>query len=161
MRRILLSLLCFSWMGFTPASAESAPGTLAPPRSALGGGIGYTGIVHIDYQRWVADRTSIEVGLTPLLLHNVVAVGVTQHIRLAPAATTSDTSIVLTGMWMHIVNMGGIAGGPGARVGVEHLWQKFGISLATGPAVALGGEFHGDILVDARLTLWRLKRMPQ
>lgn len=107
MRRILLSLICFSWMGLTPAAAESDPSTLAPPRSALGGGIGYMGVVHIDYQRWVAERTSIEVGLTPLLVHNVVAVGVTQHIRLAPAATTSDTSLVLTGMWMHIVNMGG------------------------------------------------------
>ena len=154
MLRFFIAILCFGVLPLNPAFANSDSDKLDPPRSAIGCGVGFTGLLHIDYQRWMTDHTSFEVGLTPLVLHNVVAVAVTQHINIASSATSSDTNLVLSGMWMHIFNLGGIAGGPGARVGVERMGQRFGVSLAGGPAIAIGGEFNGDLLGDARLTLW-------
>ena len=151
--RFFIAILCLGVLPLNPALATGDSDKLDPPRSVIGWGVGFTGLVHIDYQRWMADYTSFEVGLTPLVLHNVVAVAVTQHINIAQSAT----NLVLSGMWMQIVNMGGIAGGPGVRVGVEHMNQRFGVSLAGGPATAIGGEFHGDLLGDARLTFWKVK----
>ena len=151
--RFFIAILCFGVLPLNPALANSDSDKLDPPRSAIGCGVGFTGLLHIDYQRWITGHTSFEVGLTPLLLHNVVVVAVTQHINIASSAT----NLVSSGMWMQIVNMGGIAGGPGVRVGVEHMNQRFGFSLAGGPAIAIGGEFHGDLLGDARLTFWKVK----
>ena len=151
--RFFIAILCFGVLPLDSALANSDSVKLDLPRSAIGWGVGFTGLLHIDYQRWMADHTSFEVGLTPLVLHNVVAVAVTQHINIAPSAT----NLVLSGMWMQIVNMGGIAGGLGVRVGVEHMNQRFGVSLAGGPSIAIGGEFHGDLLGDARLTFWKVK----
>ena len=131
--------------------------SLDPTRSAFGAGVGFAGLLHIDYQRWMTEQTSFEVGLTPLIVHNVVAVAVTQHFNLPSSTKSFDTNLVVSGMWMHIVNMGGIAGGPGMRMGLEIINQRFGVSLAGGPAIAIGGEFDGDLLGDVRLTFWKVK----
>ena len=156
MLRLLMISICLS---LTPLStAQANDDSLPPLKSAIGGGVGFAGLLHIDYQRWVASNTSIELGLTPMVLHNVVAGAVTQHIPLNANTKSVNTNLVLSGMWVHIINMGGIAGGPGFRAGIEALGKRYGASLAGGPAIAIGGEFDGTLLVDARLTLWRVKR---
>ena len=117
MRRYI-SLLLFIGLAWGQSYNYSDSDSLDPTRSAFGAGVGFTGLLHIDYQRWMTEQTSFEVGLTPLILHNVVAVAVTQHFNLPSSTKSFDTNLVVSGMWMHIVNMGGIAGGPGMRMGL-------------------------------------------
>ena len=152
-----ITLLLFIGLAWGQSYNYSDSDSLDPTRSAFGAGVGFAGLLHIDYQRWMTEQTSFEVGLTPLIVHNVVAVAVTQHFNLPSSTKSFDTNLVVSGMWMHIVNMGGIAGGPGMRMGLEIINQRFGVSLAGGPAIAIGGEFDGDLLGDVRLTFWKVK----
>ena len=157
MQRIL-ALLFLSTTLVNPVFAEEVADQSTSPNYAVGGGVGFAGLLHVDYQRWVATNTSIELGLTPLLLHNVVALAFTQHINLAPANGSTNHNFLVSGMAVSVINIGGIMTGPGVRIGYEMLTKRFGISLTAGPAIAIGGEFGGQILPDARLTLWRVKR---
>ena len=145
-------------MTLSPAFAENEPRKLDSPESAFGGGVGFTGLLHIDWHRWVSDHTSIELGLTPMLLHNVASIAVTQHIDVAPSVESIDHNLVVSGTVVGIANIGGILVGPGMRAGYELWTQRFGISLAAGPSIAIGGEFNGDLFGDARLTVWTVTR---
>ena len=47
----------------------------AAPRKMVGAGVGFAELIHLDYQRWVTEQTSIDVALTPLLVLNILSVG--------------------------------------------------------------------------------------
>ena len=91
-----------------------------------------------------------------MLMHNVAAIAVTKQLELS-SSESFDTSFILSGMWTHLVNIGGIAGGPGLRIGVERVSNRSGYSFTGGPLVVVGGDFNGDILFDLRLTFWKLR----
>ncbi len=158
MFRLIVVCACAWLLSLAPAHANTDPGKLESPRYAIGGGIGFAGLVHVDYQKWVTDNHSIEVGLTPLLLHNVAALAVNQHINMAPSSTSAEHNLVVGATYVGIVNLGGVAAGPGVRVGYELLMRRFGFSLTGGPGIVLGGQFSGDLLPDVRLTLWGVRR---
>ena len=155
--RCFLSILGLGLLFVNPVLANSDEQQEASAaRAAFGVGIGYPSLLHLDYQRRMMNNMSWEIGLTPMLMHNVVSIAVTKHVDLNSTAS-SDTDFLVSGMWTHIVNIGGIAGGPGVRVGVERMSQRSGYSLTGGPLVVIGGEFNGDLLFDIRLTRWKLK----
>ena len=159
MFRVLQILICLWFVGMNQAVAQDDSGELEPPRSAFGGGVGFMGLLHIDYHRWVADDMSIEVGLTPLFMLNVASAGATRHINLAPSAS-NDHNLVVSAVVVGIVGImdGTPAFGPGVRVGYEWLARRVGISLAGGPVVFVGPRSIGVLAPDVRLTVWGVKR---
>ena len=145
-------------LGTADARADGSGAPLESPRSAIGGGVGFPGLIHVDYQRWLGSGTFVEVGLTPLGLHNVGAVSINQELNLAPNSARVDHGVTVGVHWVHIVNIGGIAGGPGVRLGYQFRTRRFGVSLSSGSVTTVGGEFAGEGGFDTRLTLWRVKR---
>jgi len=143
------------------ARADSSVESVAPPTSAVGGGVGFPGIVHVDYQRWIGKHTFVELGLTPLLLHNVVSVGLNQELRLSPSSWKTEHGLAVGAEWMHIVNIGGIAGGPGVQLGYQFRRGWFGMSVSGWVGQAVGGEFSGEGLQSTNVTLWAVKRTKQ
>lgn len=143
------------------AKADSVEPSVAQPQWAVGGGVGFAGLVHVDYQRWIDDRSFVEVGLTPLLLHNVVSVAFNQELPLASGSGQSEHGLTVGATWVHVVNMGIIVGGPGARLGYQFRRGGFGASVSGGAGVALGAENRGYVIPDARITLWQVKRSSQ
>jgi len=73
-----------------------------------------------------------------MLLHNLASATVTRHINIAPSAESVNYNLVISGTAVGVANIGGIMAGPGVRVGYEFLTQRFGISLAAGPGIAIG-----------------------
>ena len=168
------NMLCFfiagCWCLADPnmAYAQDTDVKLTPPESAFGVGVGFIAPLHIGYQRWVAEQTSIEVGFAPLILHNEVAVGVTQHIGFAPAASKEHSLIVsghFVGMATVLACNGVFCGGLGFRVGYEVLAQRYGFSVAGGliasPTMFISPDIidpYSDFYPEVRLTVWRVKR---
>ncbi len=173
MLRLFFVALCVWSVTLSPAFAKDEPSDLDPPRATIGGGVGFVGLLHVDYQRWVKDHTSIEVGLTPMILHNVAAVALTRHIDMGQGGS-GDQHLLVSGTLGGMVNLAGVAAGPGVRVGYERLTGRFRVSLAAGAIVAIHrvefwpmggdvpwidrGEFAGKIIPDVRLTFWAVKR---
>ena len=137
-------------LGLSEARADDSAAPLEAPRSAIGGGVGFPGLIHVDYQRWLGKGTFVELGLTPMLLHNVGAVSINQEFNLTANSSRVDHGIAVGAHWVHIVNIGGIAGGPGVRLGYQFRTRGFGISLSSG--------FVSNLGTDTRITFWRVKR---
>ncbi len=138
-----------------------ATSAYAAPKSAIGAGVGFPGLLHVDYQHWVKPQTSIEVNLTPLVLLNVGVVGVNHHIPLS-SSTPQDHNLLVSGNVMTLVGMmdGSPAFGVGGRVGYEWFLKHVGFSVAAGPSLlqTTGGPVRLQPLVGGRLTMWYVKR---
>ena len=145
-------------LGISEARADEGAAPLEAPRSAIGGGVGVPGLIHVDYQRWLGKGTFVELGLTPMLLHNVGAVSINQEFNLTPNSSRVDHGIAVGAHWVHVVNIGVIGGGPGVRLGYQFRTRGFGVSLSSGVVRAVGGESAGDTGTDTRITFWRVKR---
>jgi hypothetical protein len=138
------------------AHAEESSGMAPHPNYGIGGGVGFTSLLHIDYQNWINEKSSIEVGLTPMLLHNVLLVAYNHHINLKTEGTRTH-NLVASGGYLGIANLGFIFNGVGARVGYEILGDKRGFSLVVGGFVS---PDELKALPSVRLTIWGLKRKP-
>lgn len=115
--------------------------------------MGFTGLLHVDYQNWVGKKTSIEIGLTPLLLHNVLLVAANHRI----GQSNYNKNPIVSGAYLGITNMGFTFNGVGGRVGWEALGEEVGFSIVGGPFVGVGdGSFRP--LVDVRVTAWGVHR---
>ena len=133
-----------------------------PPRFAVGGGLGFISLLHLDYSHWVGSNTSVELGLTPLLFLNVGVLGLTRHVLLSSSAST-ERNLVVSGIVTGLYGImdGSPAVGPGARVGYEWLGEHVGVSTTLGAIYLVGkgdslGE--GDFAPDVRLTMWFVRR---
>ena len=139
-------------------STAHAADSMDPPRLAVGGGVGFIGLLHVDYSHWVARNTSVDLGLTPLIYLDVGGLGLTQHVPFSSSAS-SEHNLVVSGMVTGLVGImdGSPAVGPGARAGYEWLGEHLGVSATLGAVYVVGqgdslGE--GDVAPDVRLTMW-------
>lgn len=138
--------------------AAVAPGSV---RHAFGVGLGVPTLLHVDYQGWFGERSSIEINLTPMLLHNVVVVSYNHHLELARDASSSH-NLLLSGGYMGVANIGYIFQGIGIRAGYEHIRPSVGISGVVGAFVTpMGDESFGSgqrFLPQLQVTVWLLRR---
>ena len=127
----------------------------------MGAGVGFAELIHLDYQRWVTEKTSIDVALTPLLVLNIVSVGASRHIPMVSSDTRAH-NIVLSGNALVLVGMmdGSPALGVGGHVGYEWLLEHFGISASGGPLVlqTTGGPGRTELGASWRVTAWWVRR---
>jgi len=157
----VLRALALLLLGVAPTVGWSAtdPGSLPPVRHSLGAGVGFVGLVHVDYSRGLAEGWRLDAGLTPLLVLNVGVVGAT---RLLPIGTDAHAqyNLLLSGTVGGIVGMmdGTPAAGPGARIGIERVSKHVGLSVAAGGLAVVGQGLNVSPLPDVRLTLCRVWR---
>ena len=155
MPRTFICFLLYFIVGINSANAQYEQSTL-PPRYAIGGGLGWTGMIHVDYQNWITEKTSVELGLTPLLLHNVLLVSANRHIEISKTPST-NRNLLVSGSYLGIANIGFIYNGVGVRVGYESLKNRVGYSLVGGPFVRLDIA-DSQPMLDVRATVWWIKR---
>lgn len=160
----ILPLLLIGPLGFlAPAYAESAEATDAPGpvKHALGVGMGLPSLLHLDYQRWFSERSSIDVSLTPLLLHNVLVVSYKHHIELK-TSTKGAHNLLVSGGYMGIANLGFVFNGVGAGAGYEYLGESVGISGVAGVFINPFGDNPTspieNIFPQVHVTVWFLRR---
>ncbi|MEC7947526.1 MAG: hypothetical protein VX265_08130 [Myxococcota bacterium] len=139
-------------------AATVAPGSV---RHAFGVGLGVPTLLHVDYQGWFLERSSIEVNLTPMLAHNVLVVSYNHHLELARGASSSH-NLLLSGGYMGVANFGYTFQGIGVRAGYEHIRPSVGISGVMGAFVTpMGNEQLGSsqrFLPQLQVTVWLLRR---
>ena len=147
-----------------PAHAESAEAVEAsgPVKHAFGAGLGLPSLLHLDYQFWFNERSSMDVALTPLLLHNVLVVGYNHHVELK-TNTMGTHNLLISGGYMGIVNMGFLFNGFGAGTGYEFLGESVGISGVVGAFInPFEDESYNSIekfSPQLHVTVWSLRRL--
>ena len=160
----IVSALLIGPFGFlAPAHAESAEVVEAPRavKHAFGVGMGIPSLLHLDYQLWFNERSSMDVALTPLLLHNVLVVGYKHHIQLN-ANTSGTHNLLISGGYMGVANLGFLFSGVGAGTGYEYLGRSVGISGVAGafinPFDVDSYNSNREVLPHLHVTVWFLRR---
>ena len=141
----------------TPSGLEHTQG---PPRSAWGWGVGLPlPLPHLDYRRWVSQRLSIDLSVSPWLFANLAHAGLTVHLPLASSATSEKSLIFSGNAGAALLLCCGSGSGPGIEIGYAELSPQTnrGVSYT---ARALFIEMFGAPrgLYEVRVTWWRVSR---
>lgn len=156
LRVVSCALVCLApSVGWSDADSSAR----SPVNHSLGAGIGWVGMVHVDYSRGLREGWRVEAGLTPLLVLNVGVVGATRYVPLHSTAR-AEHNLLMTGTVGGIVGIldGTPAFGPGGRLGAERVSDKVGIAVTAGGLVVVGADLDVSPLPDVRLTLSRVWR---
>jgi len=152
-------LLAALFLGAPTATAAEGE---AYSKTAIGGGVGFMTLMHLDYRSWIEPDRSIEFTLTPLLMLNVGVVSFNKHVPL-PSSASAKQSLVLSGTVTGLVGImdGSPAFAPGLRAGYDVFHKNLGITLSAGGIYLIGSGdsiLEGELGLDLRLTVWRLRQ---
>jgi hypothetical protein len=160
---VCLAALCMFWAGTAhahPEEVEHVP-SVASPQSAVGGGVGALGLLHVDYRRWITPGYSVEALVSPVLVWNLGLVGLTRHVPVSSTPKVQRNVVFSATAGGVVFICCGTYGAVGGQLGYEWLSKTRGLGIGvTAGALYLPKVWPEDLglLPDVRITVWRIRR---